>query len=375
MKTRTRSYLLLFVAIILSTIIAVFLLKTKQQESAQPTGSSPQKLHQTVWQPRWRETAPLTIPRRALAAAIHNDHIYAVGGIGSDGQYIDTVEYARILPDGSLQRWQTTSRLNEGRFYLAAAAVNGYLYAIGGARGELGNNNIPVATVERAKVNGDGSLQSWEFAQPLTTPRRGLTVNQNGNQIIALGGYNGAFLHSIEHTTVNHNGVLGSWKRSPHEAKVDRYIHSSAITGEYLYLLAGHMKNSKRVSYGDVEVSRVVNGGGITPWRVEPSNLLQARFIATAFSLGNYLYIAAGHDGANRLSSVEFAQLDSNGGVGRWNQTAPLNTPRSGTAAVTHNNRAYILGGIYRNDVLNSVETAAQASDGNLGSRIATPDI
>ncbi len=348
----------LFVALL--AIIAVFSLKTKQEAINQPTFNL-----------SWKSATPFNIPRRALAAVAYQNHIYVLGGIDSQRRYVHTTEYARILPDGSLTTWQETSPLNEGRFYLAAAAINGYLYAIGGAIGAPGENNIPVATVEKAKINPDGSLGRWQLEKELTTARRGLTVNQYQNRIYALGGYNGVFLHSIEYTSVNPNGTLNDWTLSSQPSKVDRYIHSSAIAGNNLYLLAGHMKSSQTVSYGDVELSQIGDDGEISPWQIENTSLLTPRFIASAFTLGSYIYILAGHDGARRLNSVEFAPLDNDGAVGTWQLTAPLETARSGTATVTHQQRVYLLGGINQNKVLNSVETAIQRDDGNLGSFLA----
>lgn len=360
MNKNKQSYLRPFLLVTVLAIIAVFALKTKQEEN-RTTTTLP-----TIKQ-QWVETTPFNHPRRALAAVAYNRHIYIIGGIDADNHYVRTAEYTKITPDGQLAPWKKTSDLNEGRFYLAAAAVNGYLYAIGGAKGALGSSNLPVATVERARIHPDGSLGEWQYAQPLQTPRRGLTVNQHNNRLYALGGYNGIFLHSIEYTTVRQDGDLGDWQLSANEAKVDRYIHSSTIAGNNLYLLAGHMENSNTVSYGDVELSRLTPGGELSPWQIENSRLLTPRFIASAFTINDFIYIAAGHDGARRLNSVEFAQLDEAGHIGPWRQTAPLNTPRSGTATAVSHNRVYVLGGISHNSVLNSVETAQQVSGGTLG--------
>jgi len=360
MKRHKPNYLFPFLLVALFAIIAVFALKTKQDETGKPT-------IEATFKQAWTEATPFNHPRRALAAVTYNNHLYVIGGIDASNHYVRTVEYTKINLDGQLNAWQTGTDLNEGRFYLAAAAINGFLYAIGGAKGALGEQNTPVATVEKAKINPDGSLGEWQIEQELTTPRRGLTVNQHNSHLYALGGYNGVFLHSIEHTTVNHDGTLNEWQLSPLQSEVDRYIHSSTISRDTLYLLAGHMKNSNTVSYGDVESSQLTATGALTPWRIENSRIVTPRFIASAFSLGDFIYIAAGHDGARRLGSVEVARIDATGRAGDWQEIAPLITPRSGTATATHNNRVYIVGGISQNRVLNSVESAIQTIDGKLG--------
>ena len=356
MNRPSKSHLWPLLFVLCLAIIAVFSLKAKQDKVNKPAFTSD-----------WQSTTPFITPRRALATVTYNEHIYVLGGIDSANNYVRSVEYAKVAADGSLDQWRQTSSLNEGRFYLAAAAINGYLFAIGGAIGALGENNIPVSTVEKAKINQDGSLGAWSHANELTTARRGLTVNQHNNRIYSLGGYNGIFLHSIEYATVDSDGGLSEWSLSPQQSKVDRYIHSSAISGDKLYLLAGHMKHDQTVSYGDVELSKISKNGTLSPWQVESTTLLTPRFIASAFSLGNYLYILAGHDGAKRLQSVEFAPIDNSGHIGSWQLTAPLKSARSGTATAIHHNRVYVLGGISQNQVLNSVEMAVQTEDGNLG--------
>jgi len=182
MNRQSQNYLWPLLFVLLLAIIAVFSLKAKQDDSHKPTFIL-----------GWKSATSFIEPRRALASATYNGYLYVLGGIDAENNYVRAVEYSKINADGSLNKWQKTSPLNEGRFYLAAAASNGYLFAIGGAKGALGESNIPVATVEKARINPDGSLGRWLLSDDLTTPRRGLTVNQHGNRIYALGGYNAFF--------------------------------------------------------------------------------------------------------------------------------------------------------------------------------------
>ena len=121
------------------------------------------------------------------------------------------------------------------------------------------------------------------------------------------------------------------------------------------------------MSYGDVEMSHIDANGSLAPWEIEKTVLLTPRFIASSFAMNNYLYILGGHDGANRLSSVEYAALSTDGHVGHWELTTALPSGRDGSAVVTHNNSVYVLGGIDDNSVLNSVDMIQQVADGQLG--------
>jgi len=316
---------------------------------------------------RWLPTTSFQQARRALAATISENHIYVIGGINDKDEYVGSVEFAAINPDGTLGPWRTTSSLIEARFYHAAVSVNGYIYTLGGARGARGSENIPIASVERAKVLADGSLGPWQAENYLTTPRRGTKAVAYRNNIYAIGGYNGHFLRSVERAEVNEDGSLSEWILDNKQANIDRYIHSATIFGDNIYLLGGHVHDDNKVSYGDVETNHINPNGTLAPWVIEKTVLLNPRFIASSFAMNNYLYILGGHNGANRLSSVEFAALSAGGHVGPWEFTTALPSGRDGSAVVTHNHSAYVLGGIDDNRVLNNVDLIQQLTNGQLG--------
>lgn len=348
------SYLLVTVCLILILLSIPILLNIRLSSSEKD------------WTCRWMPATAFQQPRRALAAAVSGNYIYVIGGINNKDEYVRSVEYAEINPDGTLEPWRKTSSLIEARFYHAALSVNGYIYTLGGAIGARGSENIPIASVERAKILGDGSLGSWQAENYLTTPRRGTKAVAYGRHIYAIGGYNGQFLRSIERADVNNDGSLSEWKLENEQANIDRYIHSATIFGDNIYLLGGHVHDDNKVSYGDVEMSHITRDGSLSPWEIEKTILQEPRFIASAFAMNNYIYILGGHNGANRLNSVEYAALTTGGHVDSWEYTAALPSGRDGTAVVTHDNYVYVLGGIDDNNVLNTVDMIQQDADGRL---------
>ncbi len=320
------------------------------------------------WTEGWQALTSFTHPRRALAATATKDYLYVLGGVDAQNQYVRPVEYARILANGRLGPWKQTSALLEGRFYLAAASHDGYLYALGGGGGQLGDNNVPLSSVERAKINADGSLQDWRHHSYLTTPRRGLTAAVINKRLYAIGGYNGQFLKSTEFIALGAGQQPAQWRPATQLAQVDRYIHASATQGNRLYLLGGHVQKGGPMSYGDVESSTVnTRSGQLGPWHIAPTHLLTARFIASAFAFENYLYIVGGHNGAQRLASVEMARTDADGKITAWTQQPSLNHQRSATAVATHGRYVYVAGGMDDQGVLRSVEMAQIGPHGELG--------
>ena len=89
------------------------------------------------WLAQWKMGQAFSIPRRALAAVASNTHLYAIGGVDSQGRYVKKVEYAKFGENGDIGPWRTTSELNEGRFYLAAVIVGKHLFVLGGEYGPI----------------------------------------------------------------------------------------------------------------------------------------------------------------------------------------------------------------------------------------------
>lgn len=335
------------------------------------------------WRQGWQTATSFSTPRRALAAVAApappddtsagdagvRGYLYVIGGVDNSGHYVRDVEFATILPDGSLGPWLKTTALAEDRFYLAASAVNGFIYALGGGQGDLGSDNMPIASVERARILDDGSLGPWARTTYMTTPRRGLKVVTRDQFLYAIGGYNGQFLKSSERAAILPDGSLGEWQREPELSVIDRYIHSATIRDDTVYLVGGHVQGGQRMSYGDVESSRIQADGTLSPWQIEATFLKMPRFIASSFTLHNFIYILGGHDGARRLRSVELAPLQTTGRVGAWTAAADMRSPRSATALAVFNDTVYVLGGMGESGALNTVEMAQQLPDGRLGYR------
>lgn len=324
----------------------------------------------TTWVTGWKTTTSFSVPRRALAAVANQTHVYAIGGIDNQGNYVLDTEYARIGADGTLGVWQKTSPIKQGRFYLAAVIVDQDLFVMGGGYGPVGGDNMPTANVERARINPDGSLSNWQTMPSMQLPRRGLKTVVANHRIYAVGGYSGVFLKSTEYSSVNPDGSLTTWTLDPEESNLDRYIHSASYLDGRIYLLGGHVQSSEIMSYGDVESARIGKSGALLPWEIEPSKLLEPRFIASSFAINNHLYVLGGHNGSRRLNTVEYAKVFGNGSVGAWSTTSPLYTPRSAAATAVSGEFVYVLGGMGNTNALNSVEMATVSRSGQLGNLV-----
>jgi Kelch motif len=318
------------------------------------------------WISHWQETVPMKEARTGAKAVTVRDRIYVLGGgEGTPGPDTvrGTVEYARILANGSLAPWKTTRPMNTPRIFLAAAQAGEVIYALGGEYFPGGRMRL-LNTVEWARVEAGGELGPWHEASPMLTPRRSPTAAVGGGYLYAIGGYNGIFLRTVERSKILKDGSLGPWEWVPESLTTARYIHGGATVGNRIYVVGGHLLESGRGSSA-AEWARLDTNGSIDSWKTARA-LIQPRFLAGSAAAGNFLYVIGGYDG-QYLSSVERARILPDGTLDAWTQTTPLPAPREGPAVAVGGQRIYVLGGSRNGVYLRTVEWAEVGKEGELG--------
>lgn len=133
---------------------------------------------------RWTTGAPLPIGRGFAGAASLGDAIYVVGGYADDHEF-DRCD--RYIPKED--RWESCAPMSVARGGVSLIPIAGRLYAIGGGwTGYLTFN-------ERY----DPAANAWSIVPtPFTGQWRGMGATNIGNDIYALGGWNGQYLNTIE---------------------------------------------------------------------------------------------------------------------------------------------------------------------------------
>jgi len=138
----------------------------------------------------WSTAASMSLARQAFAAVAVNGKIYAIGGLDAGGVLVDTATVEVYDPatnawcantgPNTVQCPTLPAHMPTARFGLAAAAVNGKIYAIGGRDG----NNGALNTVEVY----DPSSNSWSTAASMPTARDSLAAADANRVIYAFGG-------------------------------------------------------------------------------------------------------------------------------------------------------------------------------------------
>ncbi len=304
----------------------------------------------------WQTTTSMTIYRHGLAAVTTGGYIYALGRDGDTGPYLaNSVERAAINGDGSLNSWQAVSSMLSRRYELAAVTTGNYVYALGG---EEGHGGARLSSVERAKINSDGSLDPWQASTPMTITRVGLGAVAVDDYIYALGGNSnsGGLQSSVERAKINSDGSLGSWQ-AVNSMTIPRYGLGAVAIGNYIYAIGGYSGSP----LSSVERAEINNDGSLGSWQAI-SSMITPRYSLAAVAIANYLYAVGGYfsDGSGNiyLSSVERAKISSDGSLSSWQTVNSMTIPRFDLGAVVTGNYIYAIGGVAFPEIQSSVEQA-----------------
>lgn len=156
----------------------------------------------------WISEASLPNSLVDMGVAYANGYIYVTGG-ASSGNFLGAVYRSKVNTDGSLGSWVYLNSLNVNRWKNHAVAYNGYLYVVGGvAPGHVYQN-----TVERAKINSDGSLSSWQILTQTFPNAGGINIAMVDNRLYVVGGVlpGNNMLGKVLSVDIDANGDLGTW--------------------------------------------------------------------------------------------------------------------------------------------------------------------
>lgn len=309
----------------------------------------------------WNSTAAMKTTRGAAGVLEVDGRLYVIGGV--DGwRFLNTSEFTTIQPDGSLAPWQAGPALVEDRGYFGVAAHNGFIYAVGGGNGQNGHNLL--RSVERAKIQADGTLGAWQAEkEALNVPRRCSKILVVGDYLYAFGGYGGTFLDSIERARINADGSLGKWELLTDHFITPRYIHTMAHTDKALYAIGGHAEQGGT----GMESSEfaIVNGdGSLGSWKASAA-LKQGRYGLMSVVHEGYVYAMGGLNGATFYDVIERSRINDDGTLGEWQTIAPLPAPFADVGVATYKDWVYVLGGTNRDGYYNNAFYARVADLAN----------
>jgi len=273
----------------------------------------------------WQKGPSLNEDRGYFGVTEYNGYVYAVGGGNGEHGHnlLRSVERAKLLPDGGLSAWQTeTTQLNLPRRCAKVIVMNGYLYAFGGFSGTL------LDSMERARINPDGSLAAWELLpETFTMPRYIHAMAHQDNVLYAIGGHadkGGTGIAAVEYSELKTGGVLAKWRTSA-ALKNGRYGLSAIANGGYVYAIGGL---SGADFFDAIERSPIKADGSLGEWQTITALPAPFADIGVA-SYRDWIYIIGGTNRDGYYNSVYFARFNdlATPPAANANTSAPQATP------------------------------------------------
>lgn len=385
-----------FEANVLGTTIAamqdVYVAKISDNEGELvKMASPPQACADATWCLASATNNPITTARAWSSAIAQNGFFYYIGGNTSVSFNANTTSFghvtkATINADGSLSSFSETDSLATATAMATAVVVNGYILVLGGRTGGASM----LTTVQRAKINTDGTLGAWTTS--------GNTAFTTGRQLPGVAVYNGILYvfggtnatgttntvySDVQYSVVASDGTNGAWTTTQ-SLGTARYGFGSVAANGYIYVWGGcsGWNTTSQACTGELSSteSAVINNGGhnTTKNYTVQKNMKYPRDASAVAAYNNYLYILGGYNHnsstAGALTEVLYAPMSGDGTIGAWNTTTSLPVGRLYHSAATHNGYVYVLGGCdswatngCNGNMLSSTLYAQLNGDGTIG--------
>ena len=303
----------------------------------------------------------MTIARAGAAYVENNNNIYAIAGV--DGKnFLSSIERAKVNPDGSLSEWEVISQLPEPRGFTSAVVRRNRLYVIGGGNGPYGENLLNSVVSAELKPNGDVGQWRTESSHMLL-PRRCAKVFVKKDNLYAVGGFGGNLLDSVEAAKFSANDTLEEWHLFEEKLNLPRYVNALKKVGNLVLAIGGHDAHSGKgiaqVEYLDTEQSSMT-------WQ-EASAMQQGRYAFAGVTVGERVFAMGGLSGTEYLDNIEYIEQKDIRAGKAWQASSQLPLKMANFAALNIDNRIYLFGGSTRSTYLNKVWYAKVNDQGKIG--------
>ena len=274
----------------------------------------------------WTTLAPMNRAREAAGHAAANGKLYVIGGdtgTSSRGAVGSVEEY-----DPASNHWTFKANMPSHRSGLAAATVNGIVFAVGGRTA-----SATVAILEAY----DPATDTWTTKAPMPTPRAFLSLVAYNGLLYAISGLNenGDNSSAVE----VYDPATNSWtQKAPH---FGRYGAGTVAVAGTIYTIGG--------SGGTGEPSVVVQAYDIATdtWSLKAS-LPASRALLGAAAVGGKIYAIGGYsadpNGNGSTNDAYDISADS------WTQKTQMLTPRNVLGVTAINGVVYTAAGRSNDD-------------------------
>ena len=279
----------------------------------------------------WHTAAPMPMKRTEVAAAALDGKIYVVGGFEKPS--LGNVMKFAIMPsvemyDPATDRWTSKAPLPVGLHHVGIGVVGGRLYVIGGYSKSALSVWNPVATV----YNYDPAMDSWTERAPMPTARGALSVTEHEGKLYAIGGYDRkANTSAVEvYDPARNVWTTGAFLPTPRD-----HLAAATVAGK-IYAIGGRID-------GDYSRNLAVTEryDPTTDRWTRVSDLPTARSGITAAVVEGRICVFGGEGATGTFSENEAYDPVHD----TWQRMAPMPTARHGLGSAVVQGRIYVISG------------------------------
>jgi N-acetylneuraminic acid mutarotase len=297
---------------------------------------SQQKLHsQTL---NWVQVGTMPEPRSFFWSFEYNSKLYIVGGVNHNASVNGHVDYAEILINHELGNWISTSPITTDLYQFGSGIErnNGFIYVAGGQASGPGQN-----VVLYSQVQGDGSINTWQQTMSMPNGRRMQSGIVHNNYLYQIGGQRGSIpKDSVFYSVINSDGTLDNWQETS-ILPTPLYGTVCLIYNNFIYVLGGKGTNiSNKVYFA------VLNSDGTLGTWNSTTNLITPLYLSAGVTLGNKILITGGYDINSNVSQAVFiATINIDGTLGAWTQLGNLPVALASHQLVHFDDGLFLSGG------------------------------
>ncbi len=245
------------------------------------------------------------------AAVALKGHVYVLGGQDHNGRD-DTVYYARLQPDCSIDSWSTTTSLPSSRYAHAATVVGDHIYVLGGYTSSGASSRVYMATPA-----SDGSISSWSTQSSLPTGLYFLGATAANGYLIVGGGDTGSSTRDeTYYGVIEDDGSVSGWGAGTATLSGDRRMYALVNWDDHIYQVGGRSDHSSYTSSRSSDVYQL-------SFTTSSSFSAYQTGFGYVFDLGSNLAVSeldwdttTVSDGA---ATVYYRMATASGAAGSWN--------------------------------------------------------
>lgn len=279
----------------------------------------------------WKSMAPAPTARTEVAAAAVGGKIYVIGGFSEPSlSNIKNLSITTLVEayDPATDEWTAKAPLPEGLHHVGIGSLGNRVYVIGGFKQSLLSVWQPVATV----YVYDPERDAWTEASPMPTARGALAVSEAQGKLFAIGGFDeNGNTAAVE----AYDPIQNTWTaRAPLPIPRD-HLATATVKGA-IYAIGGRRERD----YGrNLSVTDRYDPA-IDRW-TRVADLPTARSGLTAAVIDDVIYVLGGESPGGTFATNEaYVQAQD-----RWYTMTPMPTARHGLGSAVVDQRLYALSG------------------------------